>query len=151
MLTRRSLMATAAALPTALLLTCPARAAEPAVFSDGGLALRGADPVAYFTRQAPVIGSADHALIWRGTTWHFATAAHLETFMADPDAYAPQYGGYCAFAMSRGYIASSVPEAWTVHEGRLYLNFSVNVRQMWLQDVPGNIARADAHWPTVLE
>ncbi len=70
--------------------------------------------------------------------------------MGNPEAYAPQYGGYCAYALSQGALASSVPEAWTIHEGKLYLNYSVNVRQIWSQDIPENIARADAQWPAIL-
>ena len=150
LLNRRTLLAVAVAAPAAALLTRPAAAAEPAVFSDNGIAIRGADPIAFFTQGAPVIGSAEHALIWEGTTWHFASMENMETFVGDPEAYAPQYGGYCAFAMSKGYIATSVPEAWTIHEGKLYLNYSVNVRQAWSEDIPGNIALADGFWPAIL-
>ncbi|WP_439141466.1 YHS domain-containing (seleno)protein [Pseudooctadecabacter sp.] len=150
MISRRHLLAAAAAAPTALLFARPAMAAKPAVFAEDGIAIRGADPVAFFTEGAPVIGSADHALEWEGATWHFASAENMETFMGNPEAYAPQYGGYCAFAMTKGAIATSVPEAWTIYEGKLYLNFSVNVRQVWSEDIPGNIALADANWPGVL-
>lgn len=150
MLTRRLLLTSLAAAPAAALFTRPAMAAEPSVFSHRGVAIRGADPVAFFTQMEPVEGSADHAVMWEGATWHFASAENMEMFMADPEAYAPQYGGYCAYAMSKGYVATSVPEAWTIHEGKLYLNYSVNVRQVWLEDVPGNIALADANWPTAL-
>ena len=150
MLTRRMLLTAAVAAPAAAFLARPAMAMEPEVFSDGGIAIRGADPVAFFTEGAPVIGSADHALMWNGTTWHFASADNMELFMANPEAYAPQYGGYCAFAMSKGYVATSVPEAWTIHEDKLYLNYSVNVRQVWSEDIPGNIALADENWPNAL-
>lgn len=150
MLTRRMILTAAVAAPAAILLTRPAMAAEPYVFSEDGVAIRGADPVAYFTQGAPVIGSPEYALMWEGTTWHFASAENMELFMANPKAYAPQYGGYCAFALSKGSLASSVPEAWTIHEDKLYLNFSVNVRQVWSEDIPGNIALADANWPTIL-
>lgn len=151
MLTRRSLLAAAAlAAPASLYLTRPAMAAEPAVFAEDGIAIRGADPVAFFTEGGPVQGSADHALMWNGTTWHFASAENMETFMGDPEAYAPQYGGYCAFAMASGYIASSVPEAWTIHEGKLYLNYSTGVRSRWERDIPGNIMKADENWPGIL-
>lgn len=151
MLTRRTLLTAAvAAAPAAAFLTRPAMAAEPEVFSEGGIAIRGADPVAFFTEGAPVTGSPDHALMWNGTTWHFASAENMELFIADPSAYAPQYGGYCAFAMASGYIASTVPEAWTVHEGKLYLNYSTSIRGRWERDIPGNIEKADANWPTAL-
>jgi len=150
MFNRRAFLTAALAAPVTAYFVQPATAAEPQVFSDGGVAIRGADPVAFFTEGAPVIGSPDHALMWNGTTWHFASAQNMETFMADPMAYAPQYGGYCAFAMSKGYVATSVPEAWTIHDGKLYLNYSVNVRQVWSEDIPGNIERADGFWPTAL-
>ncbi|WP_296417107.1 YHS domain-containing (seleno)protein [Pseudooctadecabacter sp.] len=150
MISRRTLLAAATAAPAALLFARPAMAAKPSVFAVDGVAIRGADPVAFFTEGAPVIGSADHALEWEGATWHFASADNMETFMGNPEAYAPQYGGYCAFALSKGAIATSVPEAWTIHEDKLYLNYSVNVRQVWSEDIPGNIALADANWPGVL-
>ena len=151
MITRRSLLAAATlAAPAGLLFTRPAMAMEPAVFAEDGIAIRGADPVAFFTEGAPVLGSADNALMWNGTTWHFASAENMETFMGDPEAYAPQYGGYCAFAMASGYIASTVPEAWTVHEGKLYLNYSTGVRSRWERDIPGNVMKADENWPTAL-
>ena len=68
-------------------------------------------------------------------------------FEGDPEKYAPQYGGHCAYAMSKGYVAPTVPEAWTIYEDRLYLNFSLRARELWLQDVPSNIALGDANWP----
>ena len=150
MLNRRTLLIAAAAAPLAAFLTRPAVAAEPYVFAVDGIAIRGADPVAFFSQGAPVQGSADHALMWDGATWHFSSAANMEMFMADPRAYAPEYGGDCAVAMSKGYIATSVPEAWTIHDGKLYLNYSVSVRRTWSRDIPGNIVLADAQWPAIL-
>ncbi|AGI67086.1 hypothetical protein OAN307_c14080 [Octadecabacter antarcticus 307] len=150
MLNRRTLMAAAAAAPLAAFFTRPAVAAEPYVFAVDGIAIRGADPVAYLSQGEPVQGSRDHALMWGGATWHFSSAANMELFMADPRAYAPQYGGYCAYAASQGYVASTVPEAWTIHEGKLYLNFSLGVRRRWARDIPGHIASGDANWPALL-
>lgn len=152
-LTRRGLLTAAlTAVPAAAFIARPraVMAMEPAVFADGGLAIRGTDPVAYFTEGAPVAGTPEHALMWNGTTWQFASAENMEAFMGDPEAYAPQYGGYCAFAMASGYIASTVPEAWTIHEGKLYLNYSTSVRSRWEQDIPGNVMKADENWPTAL-
>lgn len=125
-------------------------AAEPAVYSDSGIAIRGADPVAFFAVGEPVFGNAENALMWNGTTWHFASAENIELFMANPEAYAPQHGGYFAFAIASGYVASSVPDAWTIHEDKLYLNFSTGVRRRWARDIPGNIVLGDANWPTAL-
>ena len=134
--------------PTA---AAPAQAAEDPVFKTFlGTAINGYDPVAYFTEGKPVEGSSDHAYDWNGAEWHFASAENLETFKADPEKYAPQYGGYCAYAVSKGATAPTDPEAWTIHEGRLYLNFSLEVRGIWKEDIPGNVAKADANWPGVL-
>lgn len=148
MLSRRSALGLLAA--PAALAALPAFSQTAPVFSENDVALRGADPVVYFTEGTHRIGSADLAAMWNGTTWHFSSAENRDAFAAGPSAYAPQYGGYCAFAMSRGYIASSVPEAWTIYEGRLYLNFSLSVRSQWARDIPGNIALADQNWPGIL-
>jgi hypothetical protein len=87
---------------------------------------------------------------WQGAAWRFASAENRERFEADPVAYAPQYGGWCAWAVAEGYTASTVPEAWKIVDGRLYLNYSRGVQRRWERDIPGNIARADANWPGVL-
>ncbi|MEY1556047.1 YHS domain-containing (seleno)protein [Yoonia sp. R2331] len=147
MLTRRSMIGLLAATP---FLARPAFAASPEVFAEGGLAIRGADPVAFFTAGAPTAGDAAHSLMWKGATWQFASAENMTLFEANPEAYAPQFGGYCAFAMSKGAIATSVPEAWTIVDDKLYLNYSVNVRTIWSQDIPGNIEKANGHWPDIL-
>ena len=136
---------------SSLALAGNARAATPPVFATGGVAMRGYDPVAYFTDGGPAKGRAEHMTDWNGATWHFASADHKATFEANPAAYAPQYGGYCAWAVSRNYTASTVPEAWHIHEGRLFLNYSLSVRRRWQRDVPGNVARGDANWPRVLQ
>ncbi|MEM9853743.1 MAG: YHS domain-containing (seleno)protein [Pseudomonadota bacterium] len=151
MLTRRTFLASAAAAPFALGFAQSALASEPAVFSEGGIAIRGTDPVAYFTEGAPVAGSSEFTADWNGATWHFASAANREAFTSDPDAYAPQYGGYCAWAVSQGYTASISPNAWSIHRGKLYLNFNRAVRTRWSLNKDGNIAAADANWPTVLD
>ena len=152
MLTRRTFLSSAAlALPAAALLARPALAAKAPVFASDGIAINGFDPVAYFTEGAPVKGDAGITSEWNGTTLRFASSANKATFDADPDTYAPRYGGYCAYAVSKGATAPTDPDAWTVHEGRLYLNFSTDVRAIWRQDIEGNIGRANANWPGVLE
>ncbi len=126
----------------------------PAVFSDpqadNNLAIRGYDPVAYFTAGAPVEGSSSYEYEWNGATWRFSSAANKALFAANPETYAPQYGGYCAKALSEGNIASTVPEAWDIVDGKLYLNYSLDVQKQWKGDVPGNIAKANALWPNIL-
>jgi YHS domain-containing protein len=114
-----------------------------------GLALKGYDPVAYFTDGKPVQGKAEFTARHDGATYRFATAANRDRFAADPAKYAPQYGGYCAFGMAGGYKAPIEPDAWTVVDGKLYLNYNQSVRSRWSTDVPGYVRKADANWPTV--
>ncbi|MEM6275809.1 MAG: YHS domain-containing (seleno)protein [Pseudomonadota bacterium] len=150
MLTRRTFLAASAAAPAALAFTSPAFAAEPPVFAEGGIAVRGTDVVAYFAEGKQGDGSAEFAHEFMGATWQFASAENRDAFAADPEAFAPQYGGYCAYAVSQGYTASISPNAWTIHDGKLYLNFNKAVRSLWARDIPGRIASADANWPSVL-
>ena len=125
--------------------------ADPAIFySRGNAAISGYDTVAYFTRGAPMPGQPDIAVMWKGVIWYFTSVAHREAFEANPRAYAPQYGGYCAYAMSRGYRASTEPEAWHIVNGKLYLIHSLPVHEIWAGDIDGNIVRANANWPGVL-
>lgn len=115
-----------------------------------GVAVGGHDPVAYFTEGKPVPGSADITLEHDGAVWRFASAANREAFQADTAKFAPQYGGYCAFAVANGYTAKGDPEAWTVANGKLYLNYNKSVQRGWAQDIPGNVRKGDANWPKVL-
>ena len=126
-------------------------AAGAPIFATDDGAIRGYDPVAYFTVGEPTKGSDKFTASWQGVTFKFASAANLELFKADPAAYAPQYGGYCAYAVAKGATAGTVPEAWTIVEGKLYLNYSLGVRQRWRKDVPGHIAAADQNWAVVLD
>ena len=128
----------------------PAYAGKPPVFADGDGVIRGYDPVAYFTAGEPVKGSDQYIAEWQGATFKFASAENLSLFQTDPAKYAPQYGGYCAYAVSKGATASTAPEAWTVVDGKLYLNYSLEVRNRWREDIPGNIAAANENWPGVL-
>ncbi|MFE4106362.1 YHS domain-containing (seleno)protein [Almyronema epifaneia] len=127
-----------------------AAAGEPEIFAENNIAIKGTDPVAYFTQGEAVPGSADYTYDWQGATWQFASAEHRDLFAANPEQYAPQYGGYCAWAVSQGYTAPIDPQAWKIVEGRLYLNYDKRVQQRWSRDIPGNIAKADQNWPAVL-
>jgi len=129
----------------------PASAAEPVWTNFWGLAIRGYDPVAYFSDGKPVEGLKAHEIEWIGASWRFATAENKNKFLADPEAFAPQYGGYCAWAVSQGYTASTDPEAWSIVDGKLYLNYNKSVQANWEKDIPGHIASGDANWPKVLE
>lgn len=117
----------------------------------GDVAIEGTDPVAYFTDNKPVKGSANFAHQWKGAEWRFKSAANRDAFAAAPDKYAPQFGGYCAWAVSQGYTATIDPEAWTIVGERLYLNYSKGVQAQWRQDIPGNIALGRENWPGVLD
>ena len=143
----------AAVLAAGLIATIPPAAAKDPVSTGtfSSLAVSGYDPVAYFAEGKPVEGSSRHEYEWNGATWRFATPENLASFQASPEAYAPQYGGYCAWAVSQGNTASSDPAAWRIVDGKLYLNYSASVQQTWEEDVPGNITKADANWPKVLE
>jgi YHS domain-containing protein len=115
------------------------------------LAVGGYDPVAYFTEGRPVKGEARFTTQWGGVEYRFASADNLARFKADPAAYAPQYGGYCAWAVSNGYTAKGDPQAWKVVGGRLFLNYDQTVQKRWAADIAGHIARADRNWPAVLQ
>ncbi len=123
--------------------------AEGRIFTRDGLAIGGTDPVAYFTQGQPVRGSPDYRLEWRDATWQFVSAEHRDRFRADPEAYAPQYGGWCAWAAARGEAAATIPEAWKIVDGKLYLNYSRWIQWRWETDIPGNIEAADEHWPDI--
>ena len=136
----------------AMLLVIPlAIAGKPAVFSTDDGAIRGYDPVAYFTAGAPARGSDEYTAEWQGATYHFANAGNQARFQQNPAAYAPQYGGYCAYAVSQGATASTDPEAWTIVDGKLYLNYSKSVQKRWKTDIPGHIQAANVNWPAVLD
>ena len=114
-----------------------------------GSAIEGYDPVAYFKEGQPVEGDSAFQHEWMGATWYFANAENRDLFAAEPEKYAPQYGGYCAWAVSQGYTAKIDPQAWTVVDDKLYLNYSKDVQKQWQEDVPGNITKADTNWPKI--
>lgn len=116
----------------------------------GDVAVKGADVVAYFTQGRFVEGKKEHSLKWSGAEWRFASAEHLRLFRETPEKYAPRYGGYCAYAVAKGSTAGIDPEAWSIVDGRLYLNYSKSVRETWLLDTKGYIDQADRNWPGVL-
>jgi YHS domain-containing protein len=141
------------AILAAALLVAPAMAAKPspAVYTaSDGLGARGYDPVAYFTEGKPVKGSATHQLQWGGAKWRFASAASLVAFKTEPTRYAPQFGGYCAWAVSEHYLAPGDPNFWKIVDGKLYLNANARAKQLWEADRAEAIKRGHANWPAVL-
>jgi len=115
--------------------------------TSAGLAIKGYDPEAYFEDGKPVKGDAAYQFQLKGATWRFSSAAHREAFTKDPERYAPQYGGFCAYGVSEGHTAPVDPEAWSVVGGKLYLNYDKKVREDWKKDTDGRIRKADENWP----
>lgn len=109
-------------------------------------ALGGYDTVSYFTESGPVEGSSEFSTTYLGQEWFFANQANLDAFVADPDAYRPQYGGYCAWAMAKGQKAPGKPTYFDIVDGKLYLNFNKGIQKKWRKDIPGFIEKADPQW-----
>ena len=150
MTSRRHFLTVAALTPLSLAIPWRARAAEPRVFQSRAGTINGIDPVAYFDGNGPVAGRPDIAHDWQGATWFFASASNRDAFAAEPDRFAPAFGGYCAHAAARGDLAPTIPAAWTIHDGRLFLNASLRAREMWRSALPEVIARGEANWPAIL-
>lgn len=128
--------------------TSDAPAAATPTYAEGGVAISGADPVAYFTEEAYVPGSADYTYDWNGTTWQFASEENRDLFAAAPEQYAPEYGGFCAWAVAaKETLVPTDPNAWSVVDGKLYLNANQRVQNTWEEDIAGFIARANSIWP----
>ncbi|MBM3502973.1 MAG: YHS domain-containing protein [Alphaproteobacteria bacterium] len=125
----------------------PALADKSVNRSSAGVAIKGYDVVAYFAESKPVRGEARFTHAWNGATWHFASAANRDLFAKEPERYAPQYGGYCAFGMAKNSVIDVDPEAWAMSEGKLYLNVNKSVQQQFVKDVAGLIKAADQNWP----
>lgn len=130
----------------------PAFAKDAPVYTGtfSNTAVSGYDTVAYFTQGKPVKGSTEFRTTYNGAEWRFASAANLAKFRANPGRYAPQYGGYCAWAVSQGYTASGDPTVWKVVDGKLYLNYNQEIGAKWSKNIPGFIRAGDANWPKVL-
>lgn len=118
---------------------------------NSDLAVKGYDSVAYHAAGEPIKGKKAFQTQWKGKSWRFVSAANLELFKASPEKYAPKYGGYCAWAVSKGYTAKGDPKAWKIVEGQLYLNFNKSIQKKWEKDIPGHIKRGDENWPEVLK
>ena len=140
------------------LVTAPAAFIAPA-FADvapvytkknSDLALNGYDAVAYFTVGEPTEGSADFSTEYQGALFQFSSRENLDLFLAAPDQYAPQYGGYCAWAAANGKSAAGNPKHWAIVDGRLFLNYNGRIQRRWNADQANFIARADAAWPEVV-
>ncbi len=148
MLTRlRTLPAAFLLALSAVFATGSAEAAK--VYAPDGVGAGGYDPVAYFTDGAPTPGSDQFTAEHAGVTYKFASAEHRDLFAAEAEKYLPQYGGHCAYAAAKGALASTDPEAFTVLNGKLYLNFSQDIRRRWQPRATEYIKAADANWPSI--
>ena len=149
---RRFFLKSAVAAGGVLFFTAPSFAADE-IYTGivPGVAIGGYDSVAYFTKGEATKGDKAFVLSYKGADWRFSSQENLDLFSANPEKYAPQYGGYCAYAASKGALAKGDPEAWTVYKDKLYLNFSKSVRALWKTDIPGNVAKADVNYPKLLE
>ncbi|HEX6170734.1 MAG TPA: YHS domain-containing (seleno)protein [Chitinophagaceae bacterium] len=119
------------------------------IFVKDNAAIGGYDAVAYFKEGKPVKGIAEFSVSYKGVNWFFTSKTNADLFRAKPEKYVPQYGGYCAFGCSRGYKASTSPDAWTIVGNKLYLNYNTDVRNEWNKDQQGYIKKADSNWPEV--
>lgn len=124
-----------------------AQSSEVFVTDEG--AIQGYDAVAYFKEGKPLKGKSEFSTLWNGAQWSFSSKQNLEMFKSNPEKYAPQYGGYCAYGTSEGHKAPTQPDAFTIVNGKLYLNYNKDVRTEWSKNKKERILQADKNWPTV--
>jgi hypothetical protein len=134
-----------------LLAGCPGAERSAPIFATERGAIDGADPVGFFSEGRALRGDPEIWTEWRGARWHFVSIENRDRFQTDPERYAPRFGGYCAYGVASGYAVKSEPEAWTIVEGRLYLNYDLETREEWLLDRDAQIAKARENWPSVLD
>jgi hypothetical protein len=124
-----------------------AQAQKSEIFVSGGKAIKGYDPVAFFKEAKPVKGADSLSYQWKQATWLFSTRENLNAFKSDPDKYAPQYGGYCAYGTSQGHKAPTQADSWTIVNDKLYFNYNKDVKVMWNKNQQNLIQVADEKWP----
>jgi hypothetical protein len=146
---RRRFIGLAAALTT-LGATRRALAGTAPVYAENGVAIRGADAVAYFRGMGPVAGTVAEHVRWRGAVWLFSTPEHREAFERDPRAFSPRFGGYCAYMLSQGELGATDPRAYLLRDDRLYLLTSPDIREVWMDNLEQNIKLAEDNWPKML-
>jgi YHS domain-containing protein len=153
MMSRVIAIVTVAVVSFGVLLSSPSFAKQPVIYTSSKekIAIGGYDAVSYFTAVQPVPGTVAFSLVHEGATWLFADGANRAAFQANPEKYVPQYGGYCAWAVSEGYTAPGDPKVFKVVGGRLYLNYNRSVATNWEKHTTRNISRGDANWPKVLQ
>jgi YHS domain-containing protein len=125
------------------------KAQQTKFYNSDGIAIKGYDVVAYFTQQQAIVGSDAFTTEWSGSKWKFASKANLDSFKIAPQKYAPQYGGYCAYGCSDNHLAPTDPNAWTIVDNKLYLNYNLKVKGFWIKDTANLIKKADGLWPSL--
>lgn len=138
-----------ATLSIILLMSVSSQAQTSTYYNPKGIALKGYDVVAYFTDGAAVKGDKKFSISWDSTTWHFRNQKNLDVFKADPQKYVPQFGGYCAYGASENHKAPTQPDAFTIVDGKLYLNYNRGVKELWLKDSAEHIRNAEENWPAL--
>lgn len=130
-------------------LALGAAAQKSTVYIADGKAIKGYDPVAFFTESRAVMGNDSLTLRWQGADWQFSSRKNLDSFAVSPERYAPQYGGYCAYGTAQGHKAPTNVETWSVVDGKLYFNYNMKVKEMWTKDRTAMIQKADLTWPMI--
>jgi len=120
-------------------------------YKPNGIAIRGFDTVAYFTLGKATEGSEKFATQWNGAAWHFASQEHLDLFKAEPEKYAPQYGGYCAYGVAVDNLVKIEGDLWDIVDGKLYLNFNKSLQEKWREDIAGYVKSADEKFDGLLK
>lgn len=138
-----------ATLMSAALATSALAAGVDINATSTGLALRGYDPVAYFTEGAPTRGDFQITSVYEDATYRFSSKENKAQFEADPEAYVPAYGGYCAFGTAMGFKFDGDPNYWRIVDDKLYLNLSQSIQERWSGDIPGFITQADGNWTDI--
>lgn len=120
--------------------------AQGKVFTTSDGAIRGYDPVAYFSDSMAVKGKPEFTYVWNDAVWYFKSAKNRDLFIGNPDKYAPQFGGFCSYGVSRNYKVKSEADAWSIVDGKLYLNYDTQVQKKWLADKNAYIEKAKSNW-----
>jgi len=134
---------------TALLITLVSFSQTVKFSGNNGVAINGFDPVAYFTLQKALEGNSNYSYEWSGSIWKFVSKDNLNLFQANPEKYAPQFGGYCAYGCSEKHLSPTDPKAFTIINDKLYLNYNQKVKEVWIKDTANRIQTANQYWKSI--
>ncbi len=127
-------------------------AAKELLNVDGnGVAIQGYDPVAFFTDNRPIKGSPQFQSEYKGAKYYFVSSEHKAAFEKEPAKYEPQFGGYCAYGVSHGRKAPIKIEAWQIVNGRLLMQYDLDIKGEFNRDQQGSLKKADENWPGLVE